>query len=93
MKNIFNLTKEELAAGIIALGGKKFNSAQIFNWLYKNRVETFSTMSNLSKNLRPKLEEEFELSFFNIVRKAESRNEDAVKYLFELADGFEPPTG
>ena len=87
MKNIFDLTKEELAARIIALGGKKFNAAQVFNWLYKNRVETFSAMSNLSRNLRPKLEEEFELPFFNIVRKAESRNEDAVKYLFELADG------
>ncbi|MFH1074198.1 MAG: 23S rRNA (adenine(2503)-C(2))-methyltransferase RlmN, partial [Candidatus Firestonebacteria bacterium] len=87
MKNLFDLTKEELAARVIELGGKKFNSVQVFNWVYKKRAVSFSDMSNLSKILRPKLEEEYKLSFLSIIKKTESRNKDAVKYLFELADG------
>ncbi|MCX5776241.1 MAG: 23S rRNA (adenine(2503)-C(2))-methyltransferase RlmN [Candidatus Firestonebacteria bacterium] len=87
MKNLFDLTKEELAAQIVEQGGKKFNAVQIFNWIYKNRVTSFSVMSNLSKLLRPRLEAEFELSFLNILKVQKSKNEDAVKYLFELADG------
>lgn len=87
MKNIFDLTKEELAARLVIIGGKKFNAVQVFNWLYKNRAVSFAAMTNLSKTLRPKLEDEFELAFLKTIKEAESRNGDAVKFLFELADG------
>ena len=72
---------------MIELGGKKFNAVQVFNWLYKNRVTSFSAMTNLSNVLRPQFEKEFELPLLKILRTAKSRNEDAVKYLFELSDG------
>ena len=41
---------------------KPFRAEQIFDWLYKKRITSFEEMNNLSKDLRDKLSENFQLN-------------------------------
>ncbi len=39
-------------------GRKKFRAAQIWEWLYRKRVQSFEEMTNLSKDLIAKLNDQ-----------------------------------
>ncbi|MFH1824094.1 MAG: 23S rRNA (adenine(2503)-C(2))-methyltransferase RlmN [Candidatus Firestonebacteria bacterium] len=86
MKDIKNLIKEELEREIINIGCKKFNAVQILNWIYKKRVSSFEIMSNLSKDLRTKLNDFFYIGRLKILQKQVSKNQDTVKFLFVCED-------
>lgn len=60
---------------------------QIYEWLYEKRVKTFEEMSNLSKPLRDKLEENFALTTLSTIIKQESKD-GTIKFLFQLQDGY-----
>ncbi|MEG1782277.1 MAG: 23S rRNA (adenine(2503)-C(2))-methyltransferase RlmN, partial [Oscillospiraceae bacterium] len=49
-------------------------------------VSSFDEMTNLSKNLREKLDEEFYITALS-VRKKQVSSDGTIKYLYELADG------
>ena len=59
MKNIKDYNLEELKKEIINLGEKPFRAEQIFKWLYQEKVTSFEEMTNLSLELRKKLEENY----------------------------------
>ena len=40
-------------------GEPAFRGGQLFDWLYVKRVKSFEEMSNLSKALREKLDDQF----------------------------------
>jgi len=84
MRNIYDLTLEKLETYLIDNNMKKFNASQIFDWLYKKRVITFDEMTNISKKLRDKLKNDFEIKKLELVIKQESEN--TTKYLFNLMD-------
>lgn len=63
-----------------------YRSEQIFKWLYVSNVSSFSEMTNLSLELREKLEERFDICNFKILQKQVSKD-GTKKYLFELIDG------
>jgi len=86
LENILDLTKEELGEFLIKQGGKKFNAAQIFNWLYKKKAGSFEEMSNLSAGLREKLTNLLAISFLNSEKRSVSSKGDAIKFLFKLED-------
>lgn len=86
MQNIYNLSKEELEEFFQNIGEKKFRATQVFEWLYRNRVDSFSLMSNISKKIINILEENFFLGKLDIVTKQIS-NDGTTKYLFKLSDG------
>ena len=86
MKNIKDYTLEELQEELINLGEKKFRAEQIFKWLYVEKVKSFEEMTNLSKELREKLNKEYTICNFNILKKQESKD-GTVKYLFDVLDG------
>ena len=48
MKNIYDLTREELEKYLISINEKKFRAIQIYDWLYVKRVKSFANMTNLS---------------------------------------------
>lgn len=83
--SIYGLTQEELNEWLVDNGEKKFRGAQIWNWLYQKRVQNFSEMRNLSKDLISKLETEFVINPLKEVIVQES-TDGTVKYLFELED-------
>ena len=51
MNSIYNYTLDELGNYFISIGDKKFRAIQIFEWLYRNRVNSFDEMTNLSKKV------------------------------------------
>lgn len=65
----------------------KFRAKQLFSWLHKIGVQSFDEMSNIPKNLKEKLQEQYYISTCEIERKLESQIDDTVKYLFKLHDG------
>ena len=64
--NIKNYTVDELKEQLKNIGEKPFRAEQIFKWLYEQRVETFEEMSNLSIDLRKKLDENYKIGKFSI---------------------------
>lgn len=84
--NIKNFTLDELKEELRNMGEKPFRAEQVFKWLFSDRVETFDEMTNLSLDLRKKLEENYRIGKFDIVRKLESVD-GTKKYLFDVGDG------
>lgn len=57
--NIRNLSFPEIQAQFEGMGEKSFRARQVYEWLWKKNAGSFEEMSNLSKPLREKLEENF----------------------------------
>ena len=83
--NIKNYTLDELKEQLKNIDEKPFRAEQIFKWLYEQRVETFEEMSNLSIDLRKKLDENYKIGKFSIEKKLESKD-GTKKYLFNVLD-------
>ncbi len=86
MKNIKDFNLEEIKQELIQMNEKPFRAEQIFRWLYQERVEDFTSMTNLPIELRKKLEENFKIGKLNILKKQKSKD-GTIKYLFDLLDG------
>ena len=86
MKNIKDYNLDELTKELESIGEKKFRAEQIFKWLYVEKVKSFDEMTNLSLELRKKLNENFDICNFEIVKKLVSKD-GTIKYLFGLNDG------
>lgn len=85
MKDIYGMTHEDLEQYFLALGEKKFKATQIYEWLYKKRVQSFDEMSNVKKSVIASLKQDF---YFGKLKELERLDDvDVHKYLFELSDG------
>ncbi len=85
MKNIKDYNLEELKTELASLGEKAYRAEQIFKWLYKDKVTSFEEMTNLSKELREELRQNYTMGNFEIEAKQTSKD-GTVKYLFGLLD-------
>lgn len=85
-KNIKNYDLDNLKEELKSIGEKPFRAEQIFKWIYQDKVNSFDEMTNLSLELRKKLDENYTLGQFKIVHKLESVD-GTKKYLFDLQDG------
>ena len=83
--NLYNFSIEELENYFVSMNDKKFRASQVFEWLYRKRIENIHEMTNLKKELLEKLESEFTLNTISLVDKQEDI--DVKKYLFRLSDG------
>lgn len=86
MRSIYDMSYEQMEDWCISKGWKKFRTQQIFAWLYKERVEDFDLMTNLSKETREELKKDFYFNPLTLVRKQESRD-GTTKFLFRTHDG------
>ena len=83
---LIGLSKTELQEALTKIGEKPFRAKQLWQWLYYFGETDFSKMSNLSKELRQKLAENFTVSRPKIV--AEQLSSDKTrKWLLEFKDG------
>ncbi|KEZ50046.1 MULTISPECIES: 23S rRNA (adenine(2503)-C(2))-methyltransferase RlmN [Metabacillus] len=85
--SIYSLELGEIKNWLTENGEKPFRAAQIFDWLYIKRATAFEEMSNLSKALRTKLEENFTLTTLKTIIQQTS-SDGTMKFLFELHDGY-----
>jgi len=86
MKSIYNFSLNELEQYFIDKGDKKYRAIQIFEWLYRYEVRSFSAMTNQKKTIISMLEEEFDLDLLKI-REHQVSKDGTEKFLFELKDG------
>lgn len=87
IKDIRSLTYDELSTEIIGLGFPKFRVNQIFSWIHEKTVNSFDEMTNISKDMRARISENFTFDNCEINTKLVSSIDDTVKYLFTLSDG------
>jgi len=59
LKNIRTLGLNELQHYFETLGEKKFRAKQVYEWIWQKQAQSFDAMTNLSKELRVKLSENF----------------------------------
>ena len=85
MRNIYDYSLNELEDYFASIDEKKFRATQIFDFLYKKRIDDVSKMSNISKDIKKHLVDNFSFDKIKMVTKQEDK--DVCKYLFELYDG------
>ncbi len=85
-KELIGLLKEELSSYLKELGEPSFRTKQIWQWVYFYGKTDFHEMTNLSKNLRLKLEQNFILSRPKIITSQQSVDKTK-KWLLEFNDG------
>ena len=65
-KNIRQLNLTELESFFESMGEKKFRAKQVWEWLWQKHAHSFAEMTNLSKELRQKLGENFSLPVLTV---------------------------
>lgn len=87
VSDIKSMTLNEIENVVYELGLPKFRAQQIFRWLQAEGVMSYDEMTNISKELRQKLNDSFPIYSCEIELKQESKIDGTVKYLFRLHDG------
>lgn len=85
--SIHSLAHQTMQEWVLEQGEKKFRADQIWEWLYRKRVQSFEEMTNLSKDLIAKLNDQFVVNPLK-QRIVQESAYGTVKYLFELPDGM-----
>lgn len=85
-KNLLGMSQDEIVATIERIGEKPFRGKQLYHQIYERHELDFENMTELSKAFRARLQEEFEVSVPQVVRRSEA-SDGTVKYLFRLDDG------
>jgi 23S rRNA (adenine2503-C2)-methyltransferase len=87
MQNIRHFNYEQIENYFLNMGEKKFRAKQVYEWLWKKHAHSFDDMTNLSKDLRNKLSEEFILPALKI--DATQYSEDGtVKMRFATIENY-----
>jgi 23S rRNA (adenine2503-C2)-methyltransferase len=84
--NIRGLSLAELESYFTTLGEKKFRAKQVYEWLWQKQAHSFDAMTNISKELRSKLNEHFSLPALTIDATQYSAD-GTIKSRFKTIDG------
>ncbi len=90
-KNLIHFTKLELEEELIKLGEKPFRAKQIWNWIYARGAKSFEEMTNISKETRATLDQNFSLTRPEISKDLISFD-GTRKWLTRFSDGREVET-
>lgn len=85
MKDIKDLTLEELEKVLAEWGQLVFHARQVFGWIYQKRISDFAGMSDLSAALRRRLKENFYIRGLKLIKALKS-SDATKKLLLELRD-------
>jgi 23S rRNA (adenine2503-C2)-methyltransferase len=86
IKDIRELSTEELVVFFEEQGEKKFRAKQVMEWIWKKSAGSFDEMSNLSVSSRKLLEENFSLKKITVADEQVS-SDRTVKCAFEVEPG------
>jgi len=81
-----DLTLKELTDVVAKLGKPQYTAKNLFRWVYKRRVEDYSLMSDVAKELRESLLSNYKIENPKIIG-TESSKDGTIKFLLELKDG------
>ena len=86
MNHLKSKTLPEMGALFKEMGQPAFRAKQVYTWLHKG-VRGYEEMTNLPKNLRDTLAEQYPICAPEVVRRQESKVDGTIKYLWKLSDG------
>lgn len=86
MKNIYDLTLDDLKKYFISIGLKPFRAIQVYEWLYRFHVRSFDLMTNIKKEVIEYLKQDFEIKLYEVIDHQKSAD-GTEKFLFRLQDG------
>lgn len=85
-KDIVSYTYKELRKEMEDTGEKAFRAKQIYEWLHVKLAESFEEMTNLSRELREKLDRQYEIRQVEMLERQVSQIDGTNKFLFCLKD-------
>lgn len=83
--SIYGLTLDQLTAWLMEYGHKKSRAVQVWHWLYRKRVTSFSEMMDVNKECVQLLAEHFIIETITEHLRQES-TDGTIKFLFQLGD-------
>jgi 23S rRNA (adenine2503-C2)-methyltransferase len=83
--NIKELGFNELETLMISLSQEPYRAKQIWDWLYKKKINDINLMSNISRGLRQSLKDKFYISMLELADRKVSRD-GTQKFTFQLED-------
>lgn len=86
-KDIRSLTKEELRDFFVENGDKSFRGNQVYEWLWSKNAHTFEDMTNISKETREMLQNDFVINHIEVDNIQRSKD-GTVKNAVRLHDGL-----
>ncbi|MGV3658122.1 MAG: 23S rRNA (adenine(2503)-C(2))-methyltransferase RlmN [Chitinophagaceae bacterium] len=86
VQNIRSLSQTELEQYFETMGEKKFRAKQVWEWLWQKGAQSFADMTNLSKELRQKLGDNFVLPSLTVDMVQQSLD-GTLKMRFKTHDG------
>tara|TARA_B100001758_G_C18393212_1_gene604249 strand:+ start:954 stop:1994 length:1041 start_codon:yes stop_codon:yes gene_type:complete len=84
--NIRELKLSQLEEILIKLQEPRYRSNQIYRWLWKEKVQSFEQMTNISKSCRAYLTKNFTIDYVKKKTRIVSKD-GTIKFLFKLSDG------
>lgn len=84
--SIYGLTLDQLTAWLLEYGHRKFRATQVWDWLYRKRVTSFSEMTDVNPECLQLLADHFVIQTLTEHTKQESAD-GTIKFLFKLKDG------
>lgn len=87
MKDIRTLSLDQLTEYFISLGEKPFRAKQVYDWLWSKNLHSIEEMTNLSKELRERISQEY---FINpiTVDELQRSTDGTIKNGVKLHDGL-----
>ncbi len=84
-KDIRALSKDELRSFFESIGDKAFRGTQVYEWLWSKGIHSFDAMTNLSKETRAHLDENFVINHIK-VDQIQKSNDGTIKNAVKLHD-------
>ena len=72
MRRIFDYTLSSLEEELVNNGFKKYNATQVFEGIYKQKHTSFDDITNISKELKKYLNNNYSLDYLEVIEKLES---------------------
>lgn len=85
-KPITGFTLAQLTEAFREMGKESYRAKQVFQWIYQKRATSFAEMTNISKDMRAHLEENYSIPQPALVTTQTSEEDGAQKFLFRMTD-------
>ncbi len=90
-RDLVGLSRDELAAEMVAIGEKPFRAKQLWHWMYHQGVTDFARMPTIAKPMQARLAERFVVGRPDVATEQTS-TDGTRKWLFRWRDGQEVET-
>ncbi|WP_218140168.1 23S rRNA (adenine(2503)-C(2))-methyltransferase RlmN [Solimonas aquatica] len=74
LTNLFGLDREQLRERFAEMGEKPYRADQVMQWIYRRTRNSFDEMSNISKDLRTRMAQHFEIRTPELVTEQVSQD-------------------